>query len=81
MKITGENVPYIQVQGREEIPFELFQAGAQVADTMMKEEKKNLADKGRNSLASGPLIHFHQIWNHYTYLASITRALKLVCMI
>lgn len=46
MKITGENVPYIQVQDREEIPFEQFYAGAQVADTTMKEEKKHLADKG-----------------------------------
>lgn len=46
MKITGENVPYIQVQCREEIPFEQFQAGDLVADTTMKEEKKHLTDKG-----------------------------------
>lgn len=76
MKITGENVSYIQ----EEIPFEQFQAGALVANTTMKEENQHLRQR-RNSLGSGPLFHFHKIWKYYTYLASITRALKLVCTI
>lgn len=46
MKITGENVSYIQEQSREEISFEQFQAGALVADTMIKEEKQHLTDNG-----------------------------------
>lgn len=46
MKITVENLSYIQLQCREEIPFEQFQVGALVADTMKKEEKKHLTDKG-----------------------------------
>lgn len=46
------------------------------ADTVLKEEKKDLKVEARLILGLGPLIHFHKIWKYYRYFTSVNGALS-----